>query len=108
VRAMTDEPVGRERLEAVLDAAAGRRPRAIGTCNASSPPTTPRPGTVSVTMSRDNLTGLRQEQTFTWPTLPNPFGTSNATSTGPIDTYVTHTEEPSGGHAAGGFFMFLG
>lgn len=50
------------------------------------------PGVASMTTSRDATASGRQEQVFTYPTMPNPFGTAAAINTGPIDAYVTYTE----------------
>lgn len=50
------------------------------------------PGTPSVTVSRDGTANMRKEQTLTYPTMPDPFGTPSATNTGPIDAFVTYTE----------------
>lgn len=55
------------------------------------------PGTPSLTVSRDGTAGGRYEQSFTWPTLPNPYGTPTANNTGPIDAYVTFTVGGGGG-----------
>lgn len=52
----------------------------------------PDGSTVGVTFSRDGVTGQRQEQNFTWPTLPDPYGTPVATNSGPLDAYVTYDE----------------
>jgi hypothetical protein len=51
------------------------------------------PGTPSMNISRDGTASARQEvQGFTWPTLPDPYGTPTAQS-GPMDIWVT-VEEP--------------
>lgn len=50
------------------------------------------PGTPSFTVSRDSTASQRKEQTFTYPTLPDPFGTPSATNSGPIDVFITYTE----------------
>ena len=47
------------------------------------------PGTPSLTFSRDNTATSRREQSWTPPTIPNPFGTPLASNTGPIDAYIT-------------------
>jgi hypothetical protein len=46
------------------------------------------PGTPSVSISRDSTAALRREQTWTPPTLPNPYGTALTSGTGPIDAFV--------------------
>ena len=46
------------------------------------------PGTPNVVISRDGTATSRREQSWTPPTLPDPFGTPLASNTGPIDAVV--------------------
>lgn len=50
------------------------------------------PGTPSLNVSRDSTATSRREQNYTYPTLPDPFGTPSASNSGPIDAFVTYTE----------------
>lgn len=61
------------------------------------------PGTPTIGVSRDATASLRTEQNaFTWPNLPEPFGTPSFTGGGPVDAYVTYTEAGGGRVAATG------
>lgn len=48
------------------------------------------PGTLSISVSRDGTASQRYEQGLTWPTVPDPYGTPAANTTGPIDAYVNY------------------
>jgi hypothetical protein len=55
------------------------------------------PGTPSLTYSRDSTASGRLEQTLTFPTAPDPFGTATGTFTGPIDAWIETVSEGTGG-----------
>lgn len=46
------------------------------------------PGVPNVVISRDGTAAGRREQSWTYPTLPDPYGTPLTSATGPIDAYL--------------------